>query len=535
MFSFFRKLSLLGTNDSFSTLTNRRITLCNRLCVFCIIITLFFSGFYYSIHQIRMVEIEIIFIILYSIPIPLNYFKLTTTSRIYFNILILFQIFFLTTVLGKGCNMYEFFIPTIMAPFALFEFSQKRIISLLSLINIILVSLVYAYPVVYINSGVNLTANEIALLNKMIFYIAIVCCAVIIYALLYVNEKTTRQLDIDNETLRVQLEAIFNNSADAIFLATHIGKKIVKVNKRAIEMFEATDENYFFNKEGLELRKDYPTDDYVKKMGKILSEKGLFEDEVLYKTRTGKEFWCAISTKLIKINGEMFHSVRLTDITEQKIITAKTDASLKEKELLLGEIHHRVKNNLAIISALINLQIDNLKDDKSKIIFEETKDRIYSMALIHNQLYLNSSFAQIEFAKYISNFCSYLIKSYQTNLNIEIIEKTDPIFLDIKTAIPCALILNELVTNAFKHAFKNQPKGVIEIGLRKENEQIVFYVSDTGLGMDNAQLQSSSMGMSLITSLIEQIDGKLEYKNEKGSMFLITFPGVSNIEGSATI
>ncbi len=523
MLSFFNKLSYLGTNSNFSALTNKRITICNQLCLFCIFITIFFIGFYYYIHQTQMVEIEIVFAILYSLPIPLNYYKLTTGSRVYFNLLILLHVFFLTLIMGKSCNMYEFFIPTIMAPFALFEFSKRKTILTLSIINVVLVTILYANTSIFITSGIKLSEDEIALLNKMIFYVATICCVIVIYGLLYINEKTTRKLDIDNETLRIQLEAIFDNSADAIFLATHSGRRMIKVNKRAIEMFEAPSEDYFLNKDGPSIRKEYPTDEYLQKMNKALTEKGLFEDEVLYKTVTGKEFWCAISTKLMQINGEMFHSVRLTDITEQKIIKAKTDASLKEKELLLGEIHHRVKNNLAIISALINLQIDNLKDEESKVIFEETKDRIYSMALIHNQLYLNNSFAQIEFAKYISNFCSYLIKSYQTNPTIEIIEKTNPVLLDIKTAIPCALILNELVTNAFKHAFKNQSKGEIEIGLKKESSLVVFYISDTGLGMDNSQLQSSSMGMSLVTSLIEQIDGKLQYENKNGSKFSISF------------
>jgi two-component sensor histidine kinase len=226
-----------------------------------------------------------------------------------------------------------------------------------------------------------------------------------------------------------------------------------------------------------------------------------------------------INHLLLAKNLEMAKEIAVRQIAEKFAKTA-----LKEKELLLGEIHHRVKNNLAIISALINLQIENLKDDESKIIFEETKDRIYSMALIHNQLYQNKSFAQIEFAQYINNFCSYLVKSYQTNPNIEIIEKTTAVFLDIKTAIPCALILNELITNAFKHAFKNNGKGKIEVGLKVIiDKQILFYVSDTGTGMDSKQLQATSMGMSLITSLIEQIDGKLEYLNQNGSTFLITF------------
>jgi len=523
MLSFFNRLSRIGINPSLSTLTNRRIILCNRLSIFCIVVTFFHIGFYYYIHQVEMIKIEIVFIILYSLTVLFNYFKLTTASRVYFNLLILFQVFVLTIVIGKGCNMYEFFIPIIMAPFALFEFSQKRIISLLSLTNIILVSIVSANPNVFLFSGINLTADEMALLNKLIFYIAIICCAVIIYALLYVNEKTTKQLDIEKETLRIQLEAIFDNSVDALFLVNWKERRIIKTNNRAVEMFEAQSEQDFLQKYGLDLHKDYPSNDELKKMRDLLTEKGYYEDEVLYKTFSGKEFWGSVFVKVIEIKGDKFQSVRLTDISEQKRINAKTDASLKEKELLLGEIHHRVKNNLAIISALINLQIDNLKDEESKIIFEETKDRIYSMALIHNQLYLNNSFAQIEFAKYISNFCSYLIKSYQTNPTIEIIEKTESILLDIKTAIPCALILNELVTNAFKHAFKNQSKGEIEIGLKKENSQVVFYVADTGLGMDNAELQSSSMGMSLVTSLIEQIDGKLQYENKNGSKFSISF------------
>ncbi|MEO8759659.1 MAG: sensor histidine kinase [Bacteroidia bacterium] len=226
-----------------------------------------------------------------------------------------------------------------------------------------------------------------------------------------------------------------------------------------------------------------------------------------------------INTLLVTKNHEMEKEIAIRQTAEK---FAK--AALKEKELLLGEIHHRVKNNLAIISALINLQIENLKDEESKAIFEDTKDRIYSMALIHNQLYQSKSFAQIEFAQYITDFCSYLTKSYQTNSTIRLIEKVEETFLDIKIAIPCALILNELVTNAFKHAFKNQDNGKIEIGFKQVNNQITFCVSDTGSGMDSKNLQSSSMGMSLITSLIEQIDGTLEYKNNNGSTFLISFP-----------
>ncbi|HTA61936.1 MAG TPA: histidine kinase dimerization/phosphoacceptor domain -containing protein [Bacteroidia bacterium] len=523
MTSFLHKLSYIGTGNNFSAFTNKRIVLCNRLSVICVAITIFFTGFYYSINQIRMVQIELVSVLFYLIPIGLNYYKWPIVSRIYFNILIFLHVTLLSTLVGKGAYMHEFFIPTIMVPFIFFEFSQKRIIIWLSIFNVLFVSFLFANDFSGFNSGIIITPAQLAILNKLIFFVNMFCCVIIIYSLLYVNEKISKQLDIDNETLQVQLGAIFNNSVDALFLVNWDERKIVKANQRAVEMFEAVSEQDFLQKYGLDLHKNYPTKDELEEMRNKLIEKGVYENEILYKTFLGREFWGAISVKVINIKGERFQSVRLTDISEQKRIKEQTGASLKEKELLLGEIHHRVKNNLAIISALINLQIENLKDNESKIIFEETKDRIYSMALIHNQLYQNKSFAQIEFAQYITNFCSYLSKSYQTNSNIELILKTEPVFLDIKTAIPCALILNELITNAFKHAFKNQASGKIEIGLKKEDNLVNFYVSDTGAGMDSIQLQASSMGMSLITSLIEQIDGKLDYKNQNGSVFLMTF------------
>jgi len=520
---FIKNIFYLGTDSAFSTLTNKRIFLSNALSLLCVIITLFFIYYYASINQKTMVLIEIAFTILYAMPLPLNYLKWTIVSRSYFNVIILLHIFLLASILGPETDMHVFFIPCIMAPFVLFEFKQKKLIVLFTLFNVLLVSFLFANLYRDFHIQIDLPEEEIILLSKVVFYIAILCCVAIIYSLLYLNERTTRQLDMDKITLDIQLEAIFNNSADALFLVNWGERKIVKANRRAIEMFEAASEKDFLGKFGLDFHKNYPTTEETDRMKKLLTEKGNFEDEILYKTFKGKEFWGALSVKAIDINGEKYQSVRLTDISEQKKAKEQTETALKEKELLLAEIHHRVKNNLAIISALINLQVENLKDEESKIIFEETKDRIYSMALIHNQLYQNKSFAQIEFAQYINNFCSYLTKSYQTNPNIEIIEKTETVLLEIKTAIPCALILNELITNSFKHAFKNQAKGKIEVGLKKENNKILFWVYDTGSGMENKQLQSTSMGMSLITSLVEQIDGNLDYENKSGSHFLITF------------
>jgi two-component sensor histidine kinase len=202
--------------------------------------------------------------------------------------------------------------------------------------------------------------------------------------------------------------------------------------------------------------------------------------------------------------------------------------SLHEREVLLAEIHHRVKNNLAIISALLNLQKDNLKDEQSKQIFEETKNRIYAMSLIHNLLYENNSFAKIDFVEYVNKFCVNISESYHLDDNIVIEQHIEDIEININTAVPLALMLNELLTNAIKHAFKNQSGGRISVGLANiENKFYKFWVSDSGSGMDEEKLSATGMGMDLISSLVDQVDGTLEYVKNNGSSFTITLPIVS--------
>lgn len=513
----------LGTNPAFSTLTNKRIELSNGISIFAVVVTIGFIYYYHTLGLPEMVYIESGFAVLYGLPLLFNYLKFSFFSRIYLNAIVFGHIFFLSILLGHESNMYLFFVPTIMTPFALFEFSQKKAIVSLCLFNVALVSFLYATTFRYHLHLIDLTPEQITTLSKVVFYVAIACCMVIIYAILYGNEMATARLDKEKEALNAKVEAMFDSSADALFLVDWEKRHIVKANRKALELFEAEKEEQFFNKSGFDFHKTQPSAEEAACIRNAVLEKGLFEGEILYKTFKGNEFWGAISIKVIEANGERLQSVRVTDISEKRKISQNLEASLKEKEILLAEVHHRVKNNLAIISALINLQVENLEDDKSKRIFEETKDRIYSMALIHNQLYQNNSFARIEFAQYIHNFCTYLSKSYQTDRKIDILKNTDKIQLDIKTAIPCALILNELITNSFKHAFKKQATGTIDVGLKREENKIRFWVADSGSGMDAAKLQSTTMGMNLVTSLVEQIDGNLEYENSNGSRFVITF------------
>jgi len=217
------------------------------------------------------------------------------------------------------------------------------------------------------------------------------------------------------------------------------------------------------------------------------------------------------------------------DITERKLAEEQIKASLKEKEILLKEIHHRVKNNMQVISSMLSLQSQHIKDKDSLAMFQESQSRIRAMALIHEKLYSSEDLSHIDIASYIHSLTHQLITSYSTaasrvGMNIAI---TD-IFLTITTAIPCGLIINELVTNALKHAFPHQQDGTITVSMTPSNtDSLILTVSDTGIGFPEGIdfRNTTTLGMQLVISLTEQLDGTITLDSSKGTTFTITFRG----------
>ena len=227
-------------------------------------------------------------------------------------------------------------------------------------------------------------------------------------------------------------------------------------------------------------------------------------------------------------------TVFLTDITRRVRAEEKQKALLKEKEVLLKEVHHRVKNNFMIISSLLNLQLPNIEDNKARTICRESRDRVQSMALIHERLYQAQDLASINFAGYIKILAKDLYMTYATdpeNISLELEIKDVPMGVD--TAIPCGLILNELLTNALKYAFPSQwhGKGQIKIKLQQLAEnKIELTVKDNGVGLpkDFDIKKTHSLGLNLVSMLAEgQLDGHLFMENGQGATFRI----VINNEG----
>ena len=218
------------------------------------------------------------------------------------------------------------------------------------------------------------------------------------------------------------------------------------------------------------------------------------------------------------------------DITEQKLAEEALRASLREKEVLLQEVHHRVKNNLQVISSLLDLQSQTLTDQKTLEVFRESYNRVKSMALIHDQLYQSPSLERINFAKYVETLASHLLQSYRVKPDsIAIKVKIEPILLNINTAIPCGLIINELVSASFNYAFFEEIIGLIEIELESENNQkftLIIKDNGTGLPKDLDIQRPNTIGLQLVNVLLEQLDGSIEIEQGQETKFKIKFSEV---------
>ena len=214
-------------------------------------------------------------------------------------------------------------------------------------------------------------------------------------------------------------------------------------------------------------------------------------------------------------------------ITERQQAEEQLKASLKEKEVLLKEIHHRVKNNLQIISSLLNLQSDYIHDQQALGMFKESQNRIKSMTLIHEKLYQSPDLARIEFAQYLPDLTAQLFRSYGVNPDaITLKVNVEEISLGIDTAIPCGLLISELVSNSLKHAFGVSQEGEIHIDFRRDNDnKLTLMVSDNGVGFpkDIDFRHTESLGLQLVNTLAEQLEGTLELHSQGGTTFKLTF------------
>ncbi len=239
--------------------------------------------------------------------------------------------------------------------------------------------------------------------------------------------------------------------------------------------------------------------------------------------------WSVDIIVLLRMVGDI-----LANALERKRVEEQLNASLKEKEVLLKEIHHRVKNNMQVISSLLNFQSSRIKSQEILEMFKESQDRIRSMSLIHERLYQSADLARIDFSHYIQNLATYLFQSYRIDPE-SVVLNTDvqDVSLDINKAIPCGLIINELVSNSLKYAFPQvkgtdnmkTKKGEINIQLTADDGRVTLLVKDNGVGLpSDLDIETAdSFGLQLVTTLVSQLNGRINIKRKPGATFKITF------------
>jgi PAS domain S-box-containing protein len=302
--------------------------------------------------------------------------------------------------------------------------------------------------------------------------------------------------------------------------------RVQKVNKSFEELFGYT-EKELLNKDIDEIIVGAEEDQVVPRMPDEGFEKDKFYKDIIRYTKQGEKLNLLLGAIPVYLDDDPIAGFGIyVDITEQKKYQEQLKQSVKEKKVLLEEIHHRVKNNLAIISGMLQLQAFEAENEEIRNALNDGQLRIQSIGIVHELLYQSENFVDISFEEYISKLIETIKNTLPFNhQHIDVEVDTGDVLLDINQAIPTAILINELVTNAYKHAFDDNRSGTIEILLKKSDQEISIIVRDDGKGLpeDFSVGDHASIGMNLIETLTNQLDGELFYTSDRGTEFKVVF------------
>ena len=253
--------------------------------------------------------------------------------------------------------------------------------------------------------------------------------------------------------------------------------------------------------------------------------------EIRGRRKNSEEFPAEASISKVDAADRRMYTVILRDVSERALANERIKTSLREKEALLKEIHHRVKNNLQVVSSLLGLQGRSVTDTETRKMFLESQNRIHSMALLHESLYQSHSLSAIDFPEYIRQLAAHLFHSYGVAADrIHLRTDMDKLSLHLDAAVPCGLIINELVSNSLKYAFPDGRMGEIRIELRTCSDGLTrLLVADNGVGIkaDVDWVNTRSLGLRLVRTLAEQLGAKLDVETKLGTSVHLAFPAAA--------
>lgn len=341
-----------------------------------------------------------------------------------------------------------------------------------------------------------------------------------------------RQESLANErAISRRYESLFTHSRMGISITSPDGK-ILSLNPAHIKMLGYESSEEFFESANLNAEGYYVRPELRNGViEKLKNSSGSIRLEHEYIRKNGEHWFADIVARPVKDEeGKLLYIESIVeDITERKRSERIIRESLEEKEILLKEIHHRVKNNLQLISSMLSLQSGSIPDPVVRKMISDSKHRIQTMALIHEQLYETQDFQAVNSSEYFNSLLRSLRHSYmEDSTRISFEREFDDLQLGIDHAIPCGLIINELVTNSIKHAFQGKPDGTIKICvLSKDENRVLLGVEDNGRGLDIpvGEIGENTLGLQLVKALAAQLDGEIEFKTDsEGFGCRIVFP-----------
>lgn len=327
-----------------------------------------------------------------------------------------------------------------------------------------------------------------------------------------------------------KFRTLYEATSDAVMLLDD--REFFDCNLATLEMFGCTHKKQFYGRQPSEFSPPFQPNgqdslSLSKQRIAAAMQTGSCRFDWVYKRLDGSEFPAEVLLNAVEINGQKVIQAVVRDITDRKRDEDKIKASLAEKEVMLKEIHHRVKNNLQVISSLLKLQSRYIQDSRVIEMLKESQNRVRSMALVHEQLYQSEDLSKIDFAGYIQSLAHNLFQAYEVDAEgINLATCIAPCFLSIDTAVPCGLIINELVTNSLKYAFVGQKQGTMKIDFSVGIDRVcVLVVSDSGIGFPKEldYRNARTLGLRLVVSLVKQIRGKIQLLETAGTAFKITF------------
>ena len=350
-----------------------------------------------------------------------------------------------------------------------------------------------------------------------------------------IKERINAERLVKEQFLRTK--AILDSSSNTFLLTLTLDQKISSFNTHF--------ESYFYKRFNVNTKEGETFDSFCQSV--FTAARLRFFKIILNQVTQGKSYqfevkvernnivvWLEVFVNpIFDTRGEVAEiSLVAHDVSDKRKSNMEIIESLKEKEVLLKEIHHRVKNNLQVISSILNLQSSFVKDENTLGILQESRNRIRSMAIIHENLYRTEDFSSINFADYLQNLTANLIATYRIHDQVILNSDLDNIDLILDQAIPCGLLVNELITNSLKYAWRSGEKGTITMELKEEKGFVQLFIGDNGVGLPAKfeEINSDTLGLQLVVTLVEQLDGELAVDSDNGTKYLIKFENIKSTQ-----